>query len=86
MTVKVAELAAEAMVAEVGVVSRVLLSEIVTAVALVAALLRVTVQVAEAPEARVAGVQARAESVTGALRLMVAVFDTPLRVAVTVAD
>lgn len=46
----------------------------------------VTVQVAEAEGARVAGVQDTAETRTGATRLTAAVLETPLRVAVRVTD
>jgi len=86
VTVKAAVVAPAATVTEAGVVRRLLLSESVTVVALVAALLKVTVQVLEALEPRVVGEQAREESVTAEARAMVAVFETPLRVAVTVAD
>ena len=86
VTVNEAEVAPLATVTEAGVVSRALLSETVTAVAEVAALLRVTVQVAEALEPRVVGEQAREERVTAEARVMVAVFETPLRVAVRIAD
>ena len=51
-----------------------------------AALVRVTVQALAAPEARLAGLHASEESVTGASRLTAAVRETPLRVAVRVAD
>ena len=70
---KAAVVAPAATVTEAGVVRRLLLSESVTVVALVAALLKVTVQVLEALEPRVVGEQAREERVTGALRLRVAV-------------
>jgi len=63
-----------------------LLSERLTAVLLGVALERVTVQVAEPFEERVEGEQAREVRVTGAERVMEAVRETPLRVAVTVAD
>ena len=74
------------MVTEAGVVSSELLSDSVTVVLAVAALLNVTVQVLAALEPRVVGVQASEESVTAAAREMVAVFETPLSVAVTTAD
>ena len=86
MTVKVAVLAPAAMATEAGVESRVLLLERVTAVALVADLLKLTVQRAEALETRVTGEQARDERVRAEARLIVAVFETPPRVAVKVAD
>ena len=44
-----------------------------------------TVQAVEAPELMLVGLQARAETWVGATRLKVAVWDEPLRVAVTVA-
>ena len=71
---------------DAGVVSSELLSDSVTVVLAVAALLRVTVQVPAALEPRVVGVQVSEESVTAAAREMVAVFETPLSVAVTTAD
>ena len=86
VTLNVADVAPAATVTEAGVVSRELLSDSVTVVPAVAALLNVTVQVLAALEPRVVGVQASEESVTAAARLMVAVFETPLSVAVTTAD
>ena len=62
VTVKLADVAPEATVTEPGVVSRLLLSDSVTAVLPVAALLNVTVQVALAPEANVPGLHCREES------------------------
>ena len=50
-----------------------------------AALLRVTVQVVPAPEARLVGLHVSEERTTGADKLMVAVCETPLKVAVSVA-
>ena len=85
MTEKVAVVAPEATVTDAGVVSSALLSDSETAVAAVAALERVTVHVLLAEEPRLMGEHASEVSVTGATRLMVAVWDTPLRVAVTVA-
>jgi len=73
-------------VTEAGTVRLALLSERLTAVLLEAALERVTVQVAELLEARVEGEQAREVSVAGEERVMEAVRETPLRVAVTVAE
>jgi len=74
------------MVTEAGTVRLALLSERLTAVLLEAALERVAVQVAEPLELRVDGEQAREISVVGAERVMEVVRETPLRVAVTVAD
>ncbi len=85
MTVKVALLAAAATVTEVGVVSKALLSDTVTVVAAVVALDSVTVQVLLPEEFKVVGEQANDVSVTGATKLIVAVCDTPLKLAVTVA-
>jgi hypothetical protein len=82
----VAVVAPEATVTEAGVVSSELLSDSVTVVLPVAALLNVTVHVLAALEPRVVGLQASEESVTAAASVMVAVFETPLRVAVTTAD
>ena len=85
--VKVALMAPAITVTEAGVESRELVSERETlAPPRGATLLRVTVQVLEALEARVEGEQVSEESVTGALRVRVAVLETPLSVAVTVAD
>ena len=50
-----------------------------------AALLRVTVQVEPAPEVRLVGLHASEVSVTADTRLIVAVCETPLKVAVSVA-
>ena len=47
--------------------------------------MRVTVQVVDAPEFTVLGLQLREEIVVGATRLKVAVFEEPLAVAVMVA-
>ena len=86
VTVNVADVAPAATAIDAGVVSSELLSDSVTVVLAVAALLNVTVQVLAALEPRVVGVQASEESVTAAAREMVAVFETPLSVAVTTAD
>ena len=86
VTLNVADVAPAATATDAGVVSSELLSDSVTVVLAVAALLNVTVQVLTALEPRVVGVQASDESVTAAARLMVAVFETPLIVAVTTAD
>ena len=86
VTLNVADVAPAATATDAGVVSSELLSDSVTVVLAVAALLNVTVQVLAALEPRVVGVHASEESVTAAARLMVAVFETPLSVAVTTAD
>jgi len=85
VAVKVAVVAPAATVTDAGTVSRALLSDTVTVVAAVGAFDSVTVHVLLAEEFRLVGVQANDVSVTGATRLMVAVCDTPFRVAVTVA-
>ena len=82
---KVAVVAPEATVTDAGTVSRALLSDTVTVVAAVGALDSVTVQVLLADEFKLVGEHASDVSVNGATRPMVAVLDTPLRVAVTVA-
>ena len=86
VTVNVADVAPAATATDAGVVSSELLSDSVTVVLAVAALLNVTVQVLAALEPRVVGVHASEESVTAAAKEMVAVFETPLSVAVTTAD
>ena len=86
VTVNAADAAPAPTVTDTGVVSSELLSDSVTTVLAVAALLNVTVQVLAALEPRVVGLHATEESVTAAARLIVAVFDTPLSVAVTTAD
>ena len=85
VAVKVAVVALAATVTDAGTVSSALLPDTVTAVAAVGAFERVTVQVLLAEEFRLVGEQASDVNVTGATRLMVAVLDTPLSVAVTVA-
>ena len=85
VAVKVAVVDPAATVTEAGTVSRALLSDIVTVVTAVAAFDNVTVQVLLADEFRLEGEHAKDVSVTGATRLMLAVCDTPLSVAVTVA-
>jgi len=77
--------APEATVTDAGVVSSALLPDTVTVVAAVGAFDRVTVQVLLAEEFRLVGEQAKDVSVAGATKLMVAVLDTPLSVAVIVA-
>ena len=86
VTVNAADAAPAPMVTDAGVVSSELLSDSVTTVLAVAALLNVTVQVLAALELRVVGLHATEESVTAVARLIVAVFETPLSVAVTTAD
>ena len=87
MAVKVAVVAAAATVTEAGTVRSALVLESETAEPPVgAALVNVTVQVLAALEFRLVGLQLRAETRTGAARLIVAVFDWPASVAVTVAD
>ena len=86
VTVNAADVAPAATATDAGMVSSELLSDSVTAVLAVAALLNVTVQVLAALEPRVVGLHATEESVTAAARLIVAVFETPLSVAVTTAD
>ena len=61
-----------------------LLARLIVAPPVSAGLFRVMVQVVAAAELRLAGVQARELSNTGANRLMLAVCDVPFRVAVTV--
>ena len=86
VAVKVVEVLLAATVTEVGSVSAELLSESATLVPPVgAAWLRVTVQVVEAPELTLVGLQVSAEIAVGATRLRVAVWEAPFRVAVTVA-
>jgi hypothetical protein len=64
VTVKLAELFAAGTVTEGGVVSSALLSDKLTAVADDAAALRVTVQVLEPPDGRVAGLHESEDNVT----------------------
>ena len=85
VAVKVAVVELAATVTDAGTVSRALLSDTVTVVAALGAFDRVTVQVLLAEEFRLVGEQASDVSVPGATKLMVAVCETPLRVAVTVA-
>ena len=85
VAVKVAAVELAATVTDVGTVSSALLPDTVTVVAAVGAFDRVTVQVLLADEFRLVGEQASDVNVTGATRLIVAVFETPLSVAVTVA-
>ena len=84
VAVKVAVVAPDATVTDAGTVSDALLSDSVTVVTAVAAFDSVTVQVLLAAEFRLVGEHVSDVSVTGATRLMVAVCDTPLSVAVTV--
>jgi hypothetical protein len=83
---KVALVAPEATVTEDGTVRAALLSVMLIAVPpLGAAFDTVTVQVLAAFELRLVGAQLSDDSVTEAVRPMEAVFETPLKVAVTVA-
>jgi hypothetical protein len=87
VAVNFAVVAVAATVTEAGLVSGALLSESFTAVPPVgAAFVKATVQVLEAPELSVVGVQTNEESVVGAAKVKAEGFDTPLRVAVTMAD
>ena len=87
MAEKVAVVAPEATVAEAGTVSRVLLSDTITVVPpLGAAWFRVTVQVAAAPEARVAGEQVRPVSSMAGCSEIEAEKELVPKVAVTLAD
>jgi hypothetical protein len=83
---KVAEELAAGTVTEAGTVRDGLLSESETVTPPEgAAEVRVTVHVLAAPEAKVVGLQASEERLTGTTRLMEAVLETPPRVAVRVA-
>lgn len=82
---KTADACALRTVTVLGMVSRVLLSEMPTLVFAATGLERVTVQVAVAPEESDAGVQASDEIETGAAKVIVAVLDVPFSVTVTVA-
>ena len=77
----------EGTVTDVGEVSTALVSDTTSAVPPAgAARLNVTVQVLVAPEVRLVGLQASEEDrMTGATRVRVALLETPLMVAVTVA-
>ena len=83
VNVAVVELAAT--VTDAGTVSRTLLSDTVMVVAAAGPFDRVTVHVLLPEEFRLVGEHTSDVSVTGATRLMVAVCDMPLKVAVTVA-
>jgi hypothetical protein len=86
VALKLAVVAPAATVTDEGVVSKVLLLERVTPEPPVAAAwASVTLQVATALCPRLVGLQTTAETRTGAMRLMVAVFELLARVAVTVA-
>jgi len=85
VAVKVAEVEPFATLTEEGVVSKELSSESATEVPPEdAALVKVTVQVLVAPEARLAGLQASEETRTGATRLTMVLAELPLYVAVVV--
>jgi hypothetical protein len=82
---KTALVAPAATLTEAGIVTNALLSESATTAPPVGArLLKVTVQEAVVPEPRVAGVHANEVSVTGGVRLIVAVLELPFKDAVTV--
>jgi hypothetical protein len=79
VALKVAVVAPAATLTEVGVVSTVLLSERATLAPPVgAALVKVTVQVLEALGPRLLGVQAKADTSTGATRLTIALAELAL--------
>ena len=87
LAVKVVEVLLAGTVTEAGTLSAVLLLERATALPPVgAAWFRVTVQVVDAPEFTLVGLQASVETSTGATRLKVAVWEVPFRAAVTMAD
>lgn len=73
-------------VTEAGVVRTALLSERLSTTVALVALFKVTVQVLDAPDPNVMGAHAKEESTTGEERLIAAVFEIPLKVAVTVTD
>jgi len=84
--VKLAVVEPAATVTAVGTVSAVALLESATlAPPLSAAWLSMTVQVAEALDPRLVGLQLSEETCTGAIRLTLAVAEVPLYVAVSVA-
>ena len=86
LTPKVAEVAAAATVTDAGAVSAELVLDRVTlAPPPPAALVRVTVQVLDELDPRLAGLQASEDTKTGASRLIVALAELPLNAAVRVA-
>jgi hypothetical protein len=86
VALNVAVVAAAATVTDAGTVKAALLSEIAIAAPPVgAALLSVTVQVLEAFGPRLVGLHASEETTTDGDRVMVAVAELPLYVAVTIA-
>jgi hypothetical protein len=86
VALKVAVVDAAATVTDAGTVREVLLLERLTLEPPAGAVWeRVTVQALTAPGPRLAGLQTRVETCTGATRLMVAVRELLPRVAVTVA-
>ncbi|MBL0160911.1 MAG: hypothetical protein IPP47_28075 [Bryobacterales bacterium] len=87
VAVKVAVATPAATVTEAGTVRAALLSESVTSNPPVGAIfLRVTVQMAAAPDASEAGAQVRVDGTIGATRVTEEVAEEPLRVAVTTAE
>lgn len=86
VAVKAAEDWPASTVAEAGTVSVLLLSETVIVVLTLTALDSVTVQVEDAPEASDAGEHVSEAGETVVTRLMFEVFETPLNVAVMMAD
>ena len=86
VALKVAEVAPAATVTEAGIVSAVLVSvKVADTPPVGAALLSVTVQVLEAFGPRLVGLHASEETTTDGDRVMVALAELPLYVAVTVA-
>ena len=81
----VADVAPEATVTDAGTESRVLLLDNETAVALVVAWVKVTVQVDVPPELRLVGLHEMELKATGASNEIVAVCELPFSVAVTTA-
>jgi hypothetical protein len=84
--VKAVDVAPAATVTEAGTISEALLPErAMTLPPVGAGWLRATVQLAAAPEFTLVGLQAKAVTSVGATRVKLAVWEEPLRVAVTVA-
>jgi len=85
VALKVALVAPAATVTDTGTLRFALLSLSARLVLEGAGWLRVTVQMAALPDDKLVGLQARAETSTGASRLRVLLWDAPFRVAVMVA-